>query len=46
MRHVDDAEHVVVDGLLLAGDQRTAVHDEIDLVGALLERLGRLEGLD
>ncbi len=38
MSHVDHRQHVVVDGLVLAGDERAAVEDEVDLRGSLLQR--------
>ena len=46
VRHVDDGQHVVEDRLVIAGGERAAVEDEVDLRGALLERLRRLERLD
>ena len=45
VRHVDHAEHVVEDGLLVARCERAAVDDEVDLGRALLERLRGLERL-
>ena len=46
VRHVDDGEHVVEDGLVVAGGERAAVQHEVDLGRPLLERLGGLERLD